>query len=100
VCICWILIKELFVDISIFCTAVSNFEVHISYFAELRADCFPANLHCFLCYTESEDDISAPAYSLQEIFTLHLPTFQFLNQFTINMELCAHLVPTIVRTRY
>jgi len=93
-------LRNLCVDISIFCTTVSIFEVHISYFAELSADCFPSNLHCFLRSAKSETDISAPAYSLKAIFTLRLLTFQLLDQFTINMELCVHLVSAIVRKRY
>ena len=69
------------VDISVFCATVSNFEVHISHFAEISVDCFPVNLHCFCRSTESETDIAAPAYSLKAIFALRLPTFQILNQF-------------------
>jgi len=84
----------------IFLFAVSNFEVHISHFAELSVDCFPANLHCFRRSMESETDIAALAYSLKAIFTLRLPTFQRVSQFTINRKLCVHFVPATVRTKY
>jgi hypothetical protein len=52
--------RNLCVDISFFCTTVSIFEVHISYFAELRAECFPANLHYFLRSAVSKNDTAAP----------------------------------------